>query len=138
MMSMPRMSLAVCGIAFLALGIVFLYDPTLVTKALKLPAPAAELRVELTAMYGGLEAGLGIFFLAAAAHTRWIRGALVAQIAVFGGLAGGRVVGIMLHGRPTTLFMVLLAVELGGLLLGLMAFHRAKVMMTQYAARGLL
>jgi hypothetical protein len=138
MISMPRLSLAATGLVFLALGILFLYDATLIAKIFKLPMLAPPMRAELTAMYGGLETGLGLFFLAAAAHARWIRAALAAQIAVFTGLAGGRVVGMMLHGYNSTLFMVLLTLELGGLLIGLMAFHRAKVMMTEYAARGLL
>jgi hypothetical protein len=96
------------------------------------------MRAELTAMYGGLQIGLGLFFLVAAGHARWIRAALAAQVAVFTGLAAGRCVGMILHGYTSTLFIALLTVELGGLLIGLMAFHRAKVMMVQYAARGLL
>ena len=138
MISMPRLSLAVSGIAFLALGLLFLYDVTLITKVFKIPPPAPVMRAEMTGVYGGLQAGLGVFFLAAAAHTRWIRAALAAQIAAFAGLAGGRIVGMVLHGHTSTLFLVLLTLELGGLLIGLMAFHRAKVMMTEYAARGLL
>jgi hypothetical protein len=138
MISLPRLSLGAAGLVFLALGILFLYDATLIQKLFKIPLPAAVMRAELTTMYGGLQTGLGLFFLGAAGHTRWIRAALAAQVAVFTGLAGGRVIGMVMHGYTSTLFMVLLTLELGGLLIGLMAFHRAKVMMTEYAARGLL
>lgn len=136
--SLPRVSLLVSGLLFAGLGGYFLFDPSQVSRLLGLPTPAAALRAELSAVYGGLQLGLGIFFLVSAARARWVRAALAAQIAVFAGLAAGRVLGLITQGVRSGLLLLLLVLELAGLLLGLAAFHRAKRLMLEYAARGLL
>jgi hypothetical protein len=87
------------------------------------------LQAEIIAMYCGLQTGLGVFFLAAAARSRWVRAGLAAQIAVFTGLALGRLIGMVTRGVYSGLFVGSLILELVGALIGLIAFQRARALM---------
>jgi hypothetical protein len=111
------------------LGIAFLYDPVQLTRLLAAPRGPATLQAEIQAMYGGLELGIGVFFLVAAARSRWVRPALAVQVAVFSGLALGRIVGMVTRDVAGGLFVASLVLELVGALIGLIAFRRAKALM---------
>ncbi len=134
-MSLPRLSLVLAGLVFAGLGAYFLLQPGQVVRLLGLPNPPAVLRAELTAVYGGLQLGLGVFFLVAASRGRWVLPALAAQAFVFAGLAFGRIVGAIAQGESGRYFPVLLPVELVGLLLGLLGYRRARHLMATNAAR---
>jgi uncharacterized membrane protein len=117
------------GTIFLLLGLAFLVAPEQMAPTvgleLRKPRPAIEIR----AMYGGFELGLGVFFLVAAARTRWIRAALAAQTLGLAGLALGRIAGIMATrtaGRTDRLMMALVVVEVAAATLGAIAFRVAK------------
>lgn len=134
-MSLPRISLNVAGLVLLGFGAYFLYEPAQVARLLGVPAPPPELRAELAAVYGGLQLGLGAFFLVAARRGRWVLPGLAAQICAFLGLAIGRGLGMLTQGARTPLLVYLLALELGGALLGLLGFRRARQLMATNATR---
>jgi hypothetical protein len=128
-MSLPRLSLVLAGALFLGFGLVFLFNPGLLFRTFNVLDPPRNLLAEVAAMYGGLEVGLGLFFLVCARRGRWVRPALAAQVAVFGGLAVGRLVGMAAH-RPTSrIFLALVVLELVAAVVGLIAFRRAKALM---------
>jgi hypothetical protein len=119
-----RLSLALAALGFAGFGVAFLVRPSLLAAvgvALTEPAAAAEVR----AFYGGLELGLAAFFALALARPAWHRPALVAQVAVFGGVVLGRAVGIVVDGVVDPLLLAFLALEAAGGLLGLWALRRA-------------
>lgn len=124
-MILPRASLLIAGILFAAVGLVFLVDPARFGSVVDFDLRRPRQAIEIRAMYGGLCTGLGTFFLVAMNRTRWIRAALAAQVASFASLAAGRVVGMAASG-PDGLMTVLAAVEVGGAVLGLVAFRRAR------------
>lgn len=123
-MIFPRFSLGVTGLLFIGLGVAFLLDPHGMADVIGVRADRPRQVVELRAMYGGFELGLGIFFLIAIGRTRWIRAALAAQTLGFLGLAGGRLVGMMFDGWDR-LNLGFFAIELTGALMGAVAFRQA-------------
>jgi hypothetical protein len=69
--------------------------------------------VEIRAMYGGLQLGLALFFLLAINRPRWVRPALILHICVVGGLAIGRIFGLVVtNWAAKPLVYLLLAAEL--------------------------
>jgi hypothetical protein len=135
-MSLPRATLVLSGLAFAAFGLYFLYDPAQVLRLLGVASPSdAVVRAELSALYGGLELGLGVFFLLAAVRGRWVVPALALQICAFGGLALGRGTGMVTAGVTSPPLPLLLAIELLMLALGAIALRRARVLMSRNAGR---
>lgn len=123
-MTFPRISLALTGIVFFGFGLAFLIDPVYMGDMVDLGVKGQRKAIEIRAMYGGLEIGLGMFFLVATLRIRWIRAALGAQVATFAGLALARLVGMVISGRDN-LMLTLAAIEIGGALMGWIAFRRA-------------
>lgn len=113
------------GILFFAVGMAFLVEPVRMGDMVDLAVKRPRQMIEVRAMYGGLGVGLGTFFLVAATRIRWTRAALAAQIAAFGSLAAGRVVGMVVSG-PDGLMTLLAAIEAAGAGIGLIAFRRAR------------
>lgn len=125
-MTIPRVVLVLTGVVFLSLGLLFLADPVGTIALVGIGVDNARAGIEVRAMYGGLELGLGAFFLVAAVRERWIRAGLGAQILSLGGLALGRAVGLALDGQPDRLMLGLLLAELAGAGIGVTAFRHAR------------
>ncbi len=82
--------------------------------------------VSIRAVDGGLQLGLGVFFLVASTRPRWIRAGLGAAMLSGGGLAFGRIVGMwkeQLYEREQLAFV---AFEALIVLAALAAFVRAR------------
>ncbi len=125
-MTFPKVVLGISGLIFLLLGVANLLDPAGSMKLIGVNVPAGRGTVEARGIYGGLQLGLGLFMLVATARERWLRPGLSAQIFCFGGLAAGRVLGMLLirdFGGPA---MVKVVIEVTATLIGLIAFRHAK------------
>src|SRR5436190_13066312 len=105
--------LALAGIGFLGFGLCLIVDPAggLVTVGIVASNPAGL--IELRALYGGLELGLGVFFLLCAARPDWRRPGLWAVLLGNGGIGLTRLAGIALGGVFTPFLVVALVWELG-------------------------
>ena len=123
-MRFPRLTLAVAGTVFVAIGLAFLLNPIGIARIVSLQLTGSG-PVAVRAVDGGLQLGLGIFFWVATVRERWTRAGLGAVILTCGGLAFGRAVGMMIEGfdRVHTGFMGL---ELFGVAVGSAAFGRAR------------
>jgi hypothetical protein len=75
--------------------------------AFRSPTGATELR----AMYGGLQAAIGVLAALGALRARWRRHALVALVFLTGGLASARLAGLALDGGTSAYTAVALAFE---------------------------
>jgi len=128
-MSFPRISLTLTGLFFLALGIAFLLAPDVLIQFARLPADRPASVIEIEARYGGLHLGLGLFFLISSFRFRWVRAALGAQILVFGGLAAGRLTGLLLSPVGSQLQILYLSLECLGAVLGVIGFRQAKTLL---------
>jgi hypothetical protein len=118
--------LAATGAVFLALGLAFLVDPERMAAIVGIVARHPKPSTEVRAMYGGLEIGLGSFFLVASVRLRWIRAALAAQSLVLGSLCLGRLIGMALTNPSDRTMLSFALFEATGALIGLLAFRRAK------------
>ncbi len=128
-MSFPRISLTLSGLFFLALGIVFLLAPDVLMQFARLQSDRPAAVIEIQARYGGLHLGLGLFFLISSFRFRWVRAALGGQILVFGGLAVGRLTGLLLSPVGSQLQILYFFLECLGVVLGVIGFRQAKTLL---------
>jgi hypothetical protein len=94
-----KIVLLLSGLMFLVFGIGFLIAPTWLGGKAGLIPDGPLGRVELRAFYGGMEVGLGLFLLGAAAARKQVRAmGLVAAAMLLGATALGRLVGFAVEG----------------------------------------
>jgi hypothetical protein len=93
-----RIFLAVCTLAWLPYGIFCFLQPGLLAESAGVAATTPTGSTELRAMYGGLQAALGVLALAGALRASLARPALVALFAVASGLLLTRAAGLVLDG----------------------------------------
>jgi hypothetical protein len=103
---------------------VFLVNPGFLAHAgVEFSGPGGA--VEIRAFHGGLELGIAAFLGVCAFRSAWHRVGLFAQIAMFGGLASGRLVGMALDPAAIgPLMTALTAAEGLGVAVGLLALRR--------------
>lgn len=97
-MRFTRLYLALSGLFLAGYGVYCLIYPARVgdITGLIMSSPAAL--TEIRAMYGGLELGLGLFFLLTAVLPETARQGLFCMLLCFGGLALSRGAGALLDG----------------------------------------
>ena len=98
-MLFSRILLGLTGIAFAGYGVYCAYDLSSIVDLTGLEFRTPSGAVEARAMYGGLQAGLGLLFINCAVNTRMAPFGLVAMVFVLGGLAAGRALGISIDGQ---------------------------------------
>ena len=102
--------------AFLFIGLAFLVQPASMGDMVNISPVDGTARIELRAMYGGLEIGIGLFLVACLLGGRFRTG-LQACAYAFGGLALGRFGGILLEGGTDPIHWLLVAFETVGFVL---------------------
>jgi len=125
-MGLVKAVLILSGLVFLGFGIAFLADPEGLAKMAGLRFAQPRASAEIRAMYGGLQVGLGLFFLVASHRTRWIRAALAVQALTLFGLAGGRLIGMIHLPGFDGLMTLFFTIEVLGGIVGLITFRHAK------------
>ena len=122
-MTLARFSLIATAIAFLFFGFWLLIQPEgLAILGVQLPTESAK--IEIRAMYGGLEIGIGIFFLLSAFRPAWYAAALMLQTMSLGALGLTRLIATILADAPHQLLFVFCALELFAALIGFIAYRR--------------
>ncbi len=101
-MKFARFVLLFTAISFIGYGIACLLLPEMVGNLSGLGLATVSGRTEIHAMYGGLQTGLGIFFLLCGWHREWVRPGVICLILAMGGLALARSYGISVQGSPGT------------------------------------
>lgn len=124
-MAFPRAVLVVVGLIFVALGVAFLLNAQSAANALLLRSAGLN-RVSIRAVDGGLQLGLGVFFLVANARERWIRAGLGAVMLTCGGLVVGRTVGMLKEGQFDQTQIAFVAGELLAVVIAWAAFVQAR------------
>lgn len=125
-MSQEKWIFGTTAIGFAGFGIALLIFPNLI-GLVGVKELANSGLVEIRAMYGGLQLGLALFFLLAFNRPKWVRPALIVHMCVVGGLALGRVFGLVVtkwHAKP--LVYTILAAELILVILAVGAFIELK------------
>jgi hypothetical protein len=89
--------ITIAGLGFIAFGIVFLCWPDMVMPSMGIQTLSNQARVEIQAMYGGLELGLGILLLSCFGAERQ-RFGLQLSLASYGGLGMARLASMLVLG----------------------------------------
>jgi len=108
-MTLSRIALLTAAAGFTGFGLACTIAPEKMLDGADVRPRNARGKTELRAMYGGMEPGLGAFFIVATQKPGWKRPALAAQALGLGGLAAARLGGI-LGDRPRGKLMPLLCV----------------------------
>ncbi|MBV1879538.1 MAG: DUF4345 family protein [Pseudomonadales bacterium] len=90
------------AIIFMGYGLVCFFDPQIPAAYSGLGLNNGDSWVETAAMYGGLQAGLGIFCLVAALRPGYSQAGLLLIICTIGGLASARGISFVLASDPVT------------------------------------
>ena len=122
-MKLARFSLGATALAFFILGFWLLIAPQgLGNIGIQLLNDSA--RVEIRAMYGGFEIGIGIFFLIAALRPAWFRAALTLQAVSLLGLGGVRLAALLMAPNAEKILYLFCALELTAVAVAVVALRR--------------
>ncbi|MFT4824232.1 MAG: hypothetical protein ACJAUG_002340 [Halioglobus sp.] len=89
------------GVIFASYGAYLCFEPNFLIEMLKM-GDSVSAKVEVRAMYGGLQLGVGLLLLWGAQRPAIQQQmAYAVMIACFAGLAGGRAVGLLLDGQDS-------------------------------------
>lgn len=95
---MIRVLLWVNGIGFVGLGIAGLVLPNMIVDMIGYQLIGADAAIEVRAQYGGLFVGIGLFALWGCLRPEMWRASIGLMLMVYGGLALGRIVGLIVDG----------------------------------------
>ena len=99
---MTRLFLAANALLWLPYGLYCFLAPEFLAEAAGVSATGATGTVELRAMYGGLQAGIGALCAAGASRSQFERPALLALLAIACGLAITRTLGAAMESELST------------------------------------
>ena len=99
---LTKIVLWMAAIGFAPYGIMCLIAPDTATNYAGLTMTNGDAFVEISAMYGGLQAGFGLLCLLGALKTEYAKFSLVAMVFTIGGLVIGRSVGLLLSSDPVS------------------------------------
>ena len=124
-MRFARFALAASSLPFLAIGAAFLLAPNALAGRVGLALTGATADNDVRAVYGGLQLACGLLLaLASHASNALVRAGLAAQLVLYAGLAGARVVSFAFAGAPGVLGFALHAGEIAALVFGAIAWRR--------------
>ena len=90
-----KLILWISAIAFTGYGLACLFSPTLPAEMAGLAVMGGDGFAELSAMYGGLQTGVGLFCALAAMRADLYRPALLLLVLAIGALALGRLIAVV-------------------------------------------
>jgi hypothetical protein len=109
-----RLFLVIIALSFIGFGAAFIAYPGDMSAIVSLVLIDATARTDVRATYGGLEFGIGVFFLACAMRRDFVRIGLFAAACALVGMGTARFAGLLLDGFWQPLEILITALELGG------------------------
>jgi hypothetical protein len=110
---LARIFLAVSGLIWFVYGVYCFFQPGFLDATAGVAATSTTGTIELRAMYGGLQAGMGALALAAALRPALVTPALLASSFLFAGLATTRLLAAISAGELSAYTISGLALEWG-------------------------
>lgn len=110
-MRLARFTLWLCGLGFVGFGLVFMLDPLGAFASIGIELEGDLAAAELRAFYGGFEIGVGLLILASDYAARHRPYGLMLAFGAYGGIAIGRVVGMLVGTVATPFLWAALVVE---------------------------
>jgi hypothetical protein len=92
---MVRIFLAVAAVVWTPYGLYLMFSPGALEGIAGVTAAHAAATTELRAMYGGLQAAIGVLCIAALLRERYAPAVLAASAVLTGGLLTGRLIGVL-------------------------------------------
>lgn len=111
-MSTIEMYLILNGVGYLLLGALCLFRPKQCSELIGLSLQGKKGLAEFSAVYGGLELGLGSFYLAASSITDLQHAALIFSLCLYSGIVFGRSLSIYRHGLEIGALWILFVLEI--------------------------
>jgi len=99
---LSKIVLWIAAIGFTPYGFLCLIEPSTATDYAGLTMTNGDAFAEISAMYGGLQLGLGLLCLLGALKPRFTHTGLTAVAFVIGGLVVGRTTGFLVGSDPVT------------------------------------
>lgn len=124
-MDLSRAFLFASGLLWLPYGVFCLAQPDFLREAAGVAGQTPTGTTELRAMYGGLQAAIGLLSFAGAFRRDLQRTALVALAFLAGGLLSARVIGVLVDGGVSGYTVGALAIESTLTLLSIRLLRRA-------------
>jgi hypothetical protein len=126
-MTLPRVVLALTGLAFMGFGLAFTFWPGPMAAMVEIGLPTATAQVDFAATYGGFELGFGAFLLITALRPLWTGAGLLAGGLALGGFAVVRLGSLVVSSSPVRpAIYVALGLEVTGMLLNLWGLRMAQ------------
>jgi len=112
---MPKLTLTLLwssALVFAAIGVFFLVTPDAAAASIGIELTNPTARTDITATYGGLMVGIGLFFGWTAQHPERYRAGLWFTLVAYAGLGLGRTWAIVGGERPGVMMWSFLGIEL--------------------------
>jgi hypothetical protein len=119
-----RIFLGLMVLVWLPYGLFCLFQPGYVGEATGMAFHSTTANTEIRAMYGGLQAAIGLYALVALLRSEFVRPLLVTLLLLCSGLALGRLVGLGLDGGATSYTIGALGFEIAASLAALYFLSR--------------
>ena len=120
---LARVILGLGALTLAALGAAFLAAPDTMAALIELELATPLARSDVRAVYGGLELGLALLQLTWLRSAETVRRGVQLHLAIWGGLAFGRGIGLLCSEDPAASGIGLFGTELAGLGLGVVAWY---------------
>lgn len=123
-MLLARIALILIGLMTGLFGVFSLLDPARLAELIQMSPLASGALTEIRAFYGGLEIGLGLFWIGSAFRPAFYRAALWSAVWVWVAVALARVLGLVLDESFNQTMAVILAAEVFSAALAFIAVKR--------------
>lgn len=103
----------VVALVFLGYGMGFVFVPEPLLRAVVGEVPVASSAwIDMRATYGGLSLGVGLLLAVLSIRTETLRTGTLGVLFLMAGMAGGRIVGMVVDGSPNGYMMLYLLLEI--------------------------
>lgn len=114
--------LLINGFSYILLGFLCLIRPVFSANLVGYRLDGQKGFSEFSAVYGGLELGIGVFYLIAATEFSYQVPALIFSLALYGGIVGTRIISLLVHGSKIGFVALLFALETSMLLWAILIY----------------
>lgn len=101
---LAKLLLWISAVAFAGYGLLCAFLPEVAAGYAGLGLTNADARIEMGAMYGGLQIGIGLFCILAALNEHYRMSGLIVLALLVGGLATMRSYGLAMASDPVTIY----------------------------------
>ena len=123
-MNLAKFSLALTGLAYLVIGIIFLFDPVYWGSSVDIALPTPTAIIDLRATYGGCMFAIAVFLFYCLSKESFIKIGLIFQAVSFAGFGITRLAGIVANPPARGIMYYLLIAEILGVALAVYCLSR--------------